>query len=495
MRLQAEQEAEHAELIHLDHLLAQRMQEEEEMTEQQKKRQAEVLESAKYYTKEDWDIIRANVESNAELSKILLGENENEPGEDFATRMVNLLNQRKNFFAEQRVQARKNRPMTQTQQRTYMSNYLKHQGSWTSAQLKKLSDEEIKAKYERLVRSIANFVPMGAEERVKRLGPELQSDTSKKQKTTEVKEVPVIEEPVKEPTAPKQEEIEQPIKKKRKLGQSTAKEDEEYEKEKEELSMFLIIAFDEHKEVDYEILDQRSPIIAWNSEYYGPKPLHDEVEVPEEINMNVVTRLNGSKRYFSVLFRVLSIFDRDDLSALYQLVIDKYQDEIPKGFDLILWGDLTTMFHPNEEDDFWKSQEKWNIVSWKLHKSSGVHTLKTDTEMVIHMLVEKKYPLMKKVLLQMLELKLESEDDTDFPAPPTDSEYLRSGMRYMIHNEVVCLMLGSMTPHSGLRACILQHECDHLEGILYVDKIVKKTFVRTKHKMLPPKGRTRQGVR
>ncbi|GKA84032.1 peptide deformylase 1A, chloroplastic-like protein [Tanacetum coccineum] len=48
---------------------------------------------------------------------------------------------------------------------------------------------------------------------------------------------------------------------------------------------------------------------------------------------------------------------------------------------------------------------------------------------------------------------------------------------------------------SGLRACILQHECDHLEGILYVDKIVKKTFVRTKHKMLPPKGRTRQGVR
>ncbi|GJX96658.1 hypothetical protein Tco_0352456 [Tanacetum coccineum] len=397
MRLQAEKEAEHAEQIHLDHLLAQRMQEEQEMAGQQKKRQVEVLESAKYYTEEDWDIIRANVESNAELSKILLGENE--PGEDFATRVVNLLNQRKKFFAEQRAQARRNMPMTQTQQRTYMSTYLKHQGSWTFAQLKKLSDEEIKAKYERLVRSIANFVPIGAE----------------------VKEVPVTEEPVKEPTAPKQEEIEQPIKKsgrqksmarKRKLGQSTAKEDEEYEKEKEELSLFLIIAFDEHKEVDYEILDQRSPIIAWNSEYYGPKSLHDEVEVPEEINMNVVTRLNGSKRYFSVLFRVLSIFNRDDLSALYQLVIDKYQDEIPEGFDLILWGDLTTMFHPNEEDDFWKSQEKWNIVSWKLHKSSGVHTLKTDTEMVIHMLVEKKYPLMKKVLLQMLELKLESEDDS-----------------------------------------------------------------------------------
>ncbi|GKA12308.1 hypothetical protein Tco_0691854 [Tanacetum coccineum] len=53
IRLQAEQEANHAELIHLDRLLAQRMQEEEEMTKQQKKRQSEVLESAKYYTEED----------------------------------------------------------------------------------------------------------------------------------------------------------------------------------------------------------------------------------------------------------------------------------------------------------------------------------------------------------------------------------------------------------------------------------------------------------
>ncbi|GKB47319.1 hypothetical protein Tco_0898072 [Tanacetum coccineum] len=113
---------------------------------------------------------------------------------------------------------------------------------------------------------------------------------------------------------------------KKKLGQSTAKEDEEYEKEKKELSLFLIIAFDEHKEVDMRILDQ------------GLQSLHG----------------------------TLNIMDQNH----YMMKL-----------------------------------------SWKLHKSSGVHTLKTDTEMVIHMLVEKKYPLMKKVLLQMLELKLESEDD------------------------------------------------------------------------------------
>ncbi|GJV64618.1 hypothetical protein Tco_1475446 [Tanacetum coccineum] len=46
----------------------------------------------------------------------------------------------------------------------------------------------------------------------------------------------------------------------------------------------------------------------------------------------------------------------DDLNAVYQLVIDRYQDEIPKGFDRVLWGDLMVMFNPDDEDKFWNSQ-------------------------------------------------------------------------------------------------------------------------------------------
>ncbi|GJR13281.1 putative reverse transcriptase domain-containing protein [Tanacetum coccineum] len=131
----------------------------------------------------------------------------------------------------------------------------------------------------------------------------------------------------------------------------------------------------------------------------------------EEINLNVVIRSNGQRRYFSTLMRVLSIFDREDLSDVYQLVMDRYQDEIPEDFDRVLWGDLMIMFNPSDKDKFWNSQQDWNVVSWKLHGSSGVHTLMTEAGLVIHMLVEKKYPLRKKVLLQMLELKLESEED------------------------------------------------------------------------------------
>ncbi|GJV17158.1 hypothetical protein Tco_1362481 [Tanacetum coccineum] len=77
-----------------------------------------------------------------------------------------------------------------------------------------------------------------------------------------------------------------------------------------------------------------------------------------------------------------------------------------------LIGDLMIMFNPDDEDEFWNSQQDWNVVSWKLHSSSGVHTLMTEAGLVIHMLVEKKYPLRKKVLLKLLILKLEFEEDS-----------------------------------------------------------------------------------
>ncbi|GJX67096.1 hypothetical protein Tco_0302823 [Tanacetum coccineum] len=183
--------------------------------------------------------------------------------------------------------------------------------------------------------------------------------------------------------------------KKKKFIQNTSEDDSE--KENDELRLHLTIAPNEEKEVDYEILDRKYHIKEWKTKCLGIKPQDDKAEHLEEINQNVVIRSNGQKRYFSTLMRVLSIFDREDLSDVYQLVMDRYQDEIPEGFDIVLWGDLMVMFNPDDEDKFWNSQQDWNIVSWKLHGSSGVHTLVTEAGLVIHMLVEKKYPLRKKV--------------------------------------------------------------------------------------------------
>ncbi|GJZ76656.1 putative ribonuclease H-like domain-containing protein, partial [Tanacetum coccineum] len=55
----------------LDALLAKRISEKEELSEQQKKIKVEVQEAAQFYTEEDWDTIRAKLKANAELTKSL----------------------------------------------------------------------------------------------------------------------------------------------------------------------------------------------------------------------------------------------------------------------------------------------------------------------------------------------------------------------------------------------------------------------------------------
>ncbi|GKG13480.1 hypothetical protein Tco_0350440, partial [Tanacetum coccineum] len=54
MRLQALQDEEAARQVHLDALLAKRILEEQELSEQQEKRKAKVQEAAQHYSEEDW---------------------------------------------------------------------------------------------------------------------------------------------------------------------------------------------------------------------------------------------------------------------------------------------------------------------------------------------------------------------------------------------------------------------------------------------------------
>ncbi|GJV49194.1 hypothetical protein Tco_1439406 [Tanacetum coccineum] len=84
-------------------------------------------------------------------------------GEDFAKKMVELVNQRKKHFAEERARAKRNKPMTQSQLRTYMMNYLKNQGTWKLSQLKNLSFEEVKEEFDKLVKQVESFAPINFE--------------------------------------------------------------------------------------------------------------------------------------------------------------------------------------------------------------------------------------------------------------------------------------------------------------------------------------------
>ncbi|GJW66175.1 retrotransposon protein, putative, ty3-gypsy subclass [Tanacetum coccineum] len=167
---------------------------------------------------------------------------------------------------------------------------------------------------------------------------------------------------------------------KRRYNQNTSEDDSD--KENDELRLHLTIALDEEKEVDYEILDRKYPIKEWKTKCLGTKPQDDEAEHFEEINQNV---------------------------SLYKLEMDRYQDEIPEGFDRVLWGDLMVMFNPDDETELWNTQQYWNIVSWQLHFLQSTYLIDWRHELVNHMLVSKKYPFEKKVCANA-EIKVRAEE-------------------------------------------------------------------------------------
>ncbi|GJT46987.1 hypothetical protein Tco_0955702 [Tanacetum coccineum] len=108
--------------------------------------------------------------------------------------LVEMINERKRLFAQQRAEQRRNKPMTQAQQRTYMCNYIKNMGSHTLQQLKKLSFDEIKELFETTMKRVKDFVPMESDRLVPKIltgsskrtaETELEHEGSKRQKTNE----------------------------------------------------------------------------------------------------------------------------------------------------------------------------------------------------------------------------------------------------------------------------------------------------------------------
>ncbi|GJR37174.1 hypothetical protein Tco_1212858 [Tanacetum coccineum] len=133
-------------------------------------------------------------------------------GEDFAQRMVELINQRKKKFAEERARAKRNKLMTQLKL------------------IKEVKEEKTPKKTGKRIKQIA------------RRGVHFKEDSS--------------------------------------------------QKDDEEMKSWLSLVLDKDKEVEFEIL------------------------------------------------YILSKINKEDLNAIHKLVMDKYRDDEPEGFDRILWGDL-----------------------------------------------------------------------------------------------------------------------------------------------------------
>ncbi|GKC45076.1 hypothetical protein Tco_1062798, partial [Tanacetum coccineum] len=138
---------------------------------------------------------------------------------------------------------------------------------------------------------------------------------------------------------------------------------------------------------------------------------------------NMITYLKNQGGYKESYFKKMSY---NDIRPIFERVWDHVNTFIPIGSEVekdsskpseketskaVEEGKVEEEeVNPEQDDDIWKNQNQWKLISWKLYETCGVHTLMVDgTLMTIHMFVEKKYPLTKETLQKMLNWKLEAK--------------------------------------------------------------------------------------
>ncbi|GKA13720.1 hypothetical protein Tco_0693366 [Tanacetum coccineum] len=175
----------------------------------------------------------------------------------------------------------------------------------------------------------------------------------------------------------------------------------EEDAEKEELKGFLDIIPREEFSEDVESLSTKYLIMDWKTYTLTKNFMYDQI-----------FRGDGNSKNYKVLSEMLKDFDRQDVEELYRLVKERYSASRPEGYDLMLWGDLHTLFEPDEEDAIWKNQHEYNVISWSLYDFCGIHILLMQNGIAIHMLTEKKYPLSQEMISKMLKKKLEVDHES-----------------------------------------------------------------------------------
>nr|GEZ45347.1 JmjC domain-containing protein [Tanacetum cinerariifolium] len=250
---------------------------ERQRAEVQRKRQHDVLDSAMYYNKADWLNIKAQFEANASLSKTLLGDDMSE--DTFPARMAALIKQKRQALAEKLAKERQNRPMTQAQQKAYIT--------------------------------------------LKRTGFVLEEPSSKRQQSTEapilpVPEVPlslVVSSPPSSRTRRKSLGRKHILKPKSTLPKLDLAADTQ---------TFIKVVVTEDS--DDKVTPVWSAVVGW------------EVLLTPLGEINALYRIDGSTTHFTTLRQILHMVD--DLVKLYGLVVQYYEHHPVAGAGLIFWSDL-----------------------------------------------------------------------------------------------------------------------------------------------------------
>ncbi|GJU95481.1 hypothetical protein Tco_1320237, partial [Tanacetum coccineum] len=186
---------------------------------------------------------------------------------------------------------------------------------------------------------------------------------------------------------------------KKRSGEDT---DEDNDAEKKELGDSMDVVPRDDIAIDVESLATKYPIVDWKTHV-----------LTENMMYYQIIRGDGSSKNYKIFSEMLDDFDRQDVLDLHRLVQERYDTTSPEGYDLLLWGDLKILFEPNEEDEIWKNQQDYNLISWRLFDTCGIHMLLMHTGLAIHMMIEKKYPLTQEMLSRMLSRRLEVDQESE----------------------------------------------------------------------------------
>ncbi|GJV40063.1 hypothetical protein Tco_1418503 [Tanacetum coccineum] len=194
---------------------------------------------------------------------------------------VQLLEARKKHFAEIRAREKRNKPLTQAQQRKLYCNYLKNIEGYTLKQLKGFKFEVIKDMFDKPFKRVNTFVDYKTE-LVE--GSEKRADDSTKRAGTE----------------PEQE-----VAKKQKIDDAKVDDDQEEARMKE---LMNIVPDEEEVSIDAIPLATMPPcIIDWKIIKEG------------KISQFQIIRADRSSKRYSVFIQMLRNFDKEDLETLWKL--------------------------------------------------------------------------------------------------------------------------------------------------------------------------------
>ncbi|GKB05455.1 hypothetical protein Tco_0833650, partial [Tanacetum coccineum] len=329
--------------------------------ELKRKRQEDVINSAKYYNDDDWSDIMGQVHANKGLTADLLGPDVNE--DNFAARMAAIIAERRRKFAAQRFQDKINKPMTFAQQKQFMRTFVKNQSSaiystgWTLKRSLKRPGADVEQPGSKKSKSSAapqTTVPAATSAGVTsdvHQSPFVDTPphSPKASSHPDVPSVATSDDPTVAPTPP----CATPVSRSsgpRTRSQSFDADIKTYSTRRKSLAPRKMPS----SEVDLNAPDT-SFITVLSDDVFDASdddtdPLFWHIFAAWEViptglgDVNALYFTDKTSKYFTHLREILHLIDRQDLSKLYGMVVKHYEVNPLAGNGLILWGDLHVLF-------------------------------------------------------------------------------------------------------------------------------------------------------